>query len=113
MLVADSDLTALSRIYLCFLHQDFKVEACNDALEIGQRVKRFKPGVVVVRSAMDGLEEGLFSQLAAIPLPVVVLHDGDPFDYCYSNITIVPSGIELQALVKRVRELTKVSRKGK
>ena len=58
VLVADSDLTALSRIYLCFLHQDFKVEACNDALEIGQRVKRFKPGVVVVRSAMDGLEEG-------------------------------------------------------
>lgn len=48
ILVVDSDLDSLSKIYLALIHRKFKVEACNNPQEFLDRLKRFKPSIVVL-----------------------------------------------------------------
>lgn len=48
ILVVDHDLNNLSRMYLAFIHRKFKAEACNDPQEIMERIKRFRPAVIVL-----------------------------------------------------------------
>lgn len=67
VLVADQDLDHLTRIYLALLHRNFKTEACNSPEEIRDRLKRFRPSVLVVTSKeYDTLSEKL-------KIPAVVL----------------------------------------
>jgi DNA-binding response OmpR family regulator len=40
ILVVDSDLHALSKIYLSLIHKNYKVEASDDAQEIMARTER-------------------------------------------------------------------------
>jgi DNA-binding response OmpR family regulator len=50
ILVVDPDLDSLSKIYLALIHRKFKVEACNNPEEFSDRMKRFKPMVVILSS---------------------------------------------------------------
>jgi hypothetical protein len=50
VLVVDHDLDHLTRIYLALIHRKFKAEACNNPEEITQRLKRFRPFVIVLPS---------------------------------------------------------------
>jgi DNA-binding response OmpR family regulator len=50
ILVVDPDLDSLSKIYLALIHRRFKVEACNNPDEFSDRMKRFKPAIVILNS---------------------------------------------------------------
>lgn len=50
VLVSHSDLDVLSRIYLLLIHKKYKAEATNKPEEIEQRIKRFKPDILIVGS---------------------------------------------------------------
>lgn len=47
ILVVDSDMDTLSRIYLALVHRHHKVEASDKAEEIPQRIKRLKPELII------------------------------------------------------------------
>jgi len=63
ILVVDADLDSLSRIYLALVHRLFKTEACNNPEEIRERIKRFKPAVIVIGVT----EYAMLSQKLRIP----------------------------------------------
>ena len=48
ILVVDPDLDSLSKIYLALVHRKFKTEACNNPGELADRLKRFKPVLIVL-----------------------------------------------------------------
>jgi DNA-binding response OmpR family regulator len=48
VLVVDSDLDLLSRIYLALLHRNYKAEATDKSDEIAERMKRLKPSVIIL-----------------------------------------------------------------
>jgi DNA-binding response OmpR family regulator len=55
ILVVDSDLHVLSKIYLSLIHKDYKVEATDDAQEIVARTERFKPRLIILSAATRNL----------------------------------------------------------
>lgn len=67
VLVVLSDLDALSKIYLTMVHRNFKAEACNNAAEYPERVKRLKPAVVILDLAAYELNK------EKIKTPTIVL----------------------------------------
>ena len=82
ILVVDPDLDSLSKIYLALIHRKFKVEACNDPEEFLDRMKRFKPSIVILNTT----EYNIHSKKLKIPAIVSVerenssafqLNDGD------------------------------------
>jgi DNA-binding response OmpR family regulator len=71
ILVVGHDLDNLSRIYLALIHRKFKTEACDKPEEIPERIKRFKPGVIVLDlEAYNPIREKL-------KIPAIVLTDED------------------------------------
>lgn len=50
VLVSHHDIDVLSRIYLLLIHKKYKAEATDKPEEIEQRIKRFKPDVLIVSS---------------------------------------------------------------
>lgn len=51
ILVVDSDLDILSRIYLSLLHRNYNVEASDKAEEVLDRIKRFKPALLILEAS--------------------------------------------------------------
>lgn len=51
VLVVYSDLKVLSKIYLGLLHRNYKVEASDKKEELPDRIKRFKPSILVLGEA--------------------------------------------------------------
>lgn len=48
ILIIDTDLFSLSKIYFGLIHLEHAVEACNNLQEVEERVKRFQPGIVIL-----------------------------------------------------------------
>ena len=48
VLVVDHDLDTLSKIYLTLVHRNYKAEASDKAEEISERLKRFKPSLLIL-----------------------------------------------------------------
>lgn len=67
VLVVDSDLDTLSKIYLALVHRNYKAEASDKASEILERLKRLKPALIIL-----GPKE--YSQISAqLKIPAVVV----------------------------------------
>jgi DNA-binding response OmpR family regulator len=82
ILVVDPDLDSLSKIYLALIHRKFKVEACNNPQEFLDRVKRFKPSIVVLNSNEYSIHSKKLKPLAIViadkePETEIDLNDGD------------------------------------
>jgi DNA-binding response OmpR family regulator len=100
ILVVDQDLDSLSRVYLALIHRKFKVEACNNSLEVSERLKRFRPAVVILNSD----EYDLYREKLKIPAIKLVgqqktithLNDGDIH---------LKKPVQVGALVKAVERL--------
>lgn len=82
ILVVDPDLDSLSKIYLALIHRKFKVEACNNPEEFLDRMKRFKPSLVI----LNRTEYNIYSKKLKIPAiiasdrengTILQLNDGD------------------------------------
>jgi DNA-binding response OmpR family regulator len=72
ILIVDSDLHTLSRIYLALVHRNYKAEASNKWEEVPERIKRLKPEIIIL-----GKKEYLsLKQSLRIP-GIVLLNEGD------------------------------------
>jgi len=101
ILVVDADLDTLSRIYLALIHRRFKTEACNDPLEIPERLKKFKPAIIVL-----GLKEyGIINQKLKIPAIVLGEKDGHSgIELNYGDIHL-KKPVHAEQLIKAVEML--------
>ena len=75
ILVVDSDLHTLSKIYLSLIHKNYKVEASNDAQEIMARTERFKPHLIILHSATKNLTPAICKDLSKKRIQVLVIAD--------------------------------------
>lgn len=51
ILVVDQDIDHLSKIYLALVHRKFNTRACNNPQEIPERLKKFRPAVIIVNAS--------------------------------------------------------------
>jgi DNA-binding response OmpR family regulator len=74
ILIVDSDLDTLSKVYLALVHRNFKVEASDRQEEIAERIKRLKPELII----MGRQEYHLL--LPTLKIPGIVLMNKDEKD---------------------------------
>ena len=77
ILVVDSDLHTLSKIYLSLIHKNYKVEATDDAQEIIPRIDRFKPRMIILNTAAKNLTVEVYAQLAQKRIQALLIHDAE------------------------------------
>jgi len=98
ILVVDTDLDHLSRIYLALLHRNYKTEACNNPQEIKERMKRFKPSLIILhKKEYESIKDHL--KIPAIVFgeeAEVKLNDGDSF---------FKKPVPLEQLTKKIEEI--------
>lgn len=100
ILVVDSDLDSLSKIYLALIHRKFKVEACNNPEEFSDRMKRFKPAVVILN-----LEEyNICSKKLKQPAVVIVDRENHSVEFNDGDIPVTKP-VSADELVKAVERL--------
>jgi len=90
ILVVDSDLDSLSRIYLALVHRNYKAEASDQQQEISARIKRLKPAVVIL-----GKNE-FYSLQQDLKMPAIILMDKE-------EVTGFPGREDLVAMEKHVQ----------
>jgi len=73
VLVVDSNLHTLSKIYLSLIHKDYKVEATDDAQEIMARIERFKPALIILNAATKNLCPNLYQEIAQKKVKVLLI----------------------------------------
>lgn len=99
ILVVDTDLDHLSRIYLSLIHRNYRTEASNRPEEIKERIKRFRPSLIILNNEeYDHIKESL-----KIPAIVVgdtrfsgTLNDGDSF---------FKKPVQLESMLRKVDEI--------
>ena len=67
VLVICNDLEQLSKIYLALIHRNFKAEASDKWEEVPERIKRFKPAVLIIAYDLYVMVE------AQLKMPAVVM----------------------------------------
>ncbi|HUR12126.1 MAG TPA: hypothetical protein VM012_12185 [Flavitalea sp.] len=75
ILVVHHDLDVLSRIYLSLVHRNYKAEATDNWEEVPERLKRFRPSLVII-----GIEEFILLQKHVKVPGIVLLRKGDQQD---------------------------------
>ena len=100
ILVVDDDLHHLSKIYLALIHRKFKAEACNNPEEIGARLKRFRPSVIILQA------EEYLKINRKLKTSAIVMCDGQNLqgDLNYGDITL-PRPVSADMLIKTVERL--------
>ena len=102
VLIADQDLDHLTKIYLALVHRNFKAEACNNPDEIRDRLKRFKPSVIILTSKE-------YQQLRdKLKIPAIILVEkGETMsaELNYGDI-LLNKPVQAEALIKVVDSVT-------
>ena len=83
ILVVDSDLHTLSKIYLSLIHKNYRVEASDDAQEIIPRTERFKPRLIILNAATKNLTPEVYKAIAQKRVYMILIADGKkdiPYD---------------------------------
>jgi len=101
ILVVDSDLDTLSRIYLALVHRNYKAEASDKEAEIPERIKRLKPSVVIL-----GKKE-YFTYKDKLKTPCIVLLDNDDTEVFSTpeDVIVLKKPVQLESLVQKIEEL--------
>ena len=106
ILVVDSNLHSLSRIYLSLLHKNYKVEATDNAAEIFARTERFKPMLIVLSASTSNVGEEIYSQLAKQRIWVILLqHKPEEPPLPLRKVELLPEPVDLHALDEKIREV--------
>ena len=101
ILVIDSDLNDLSKIYLALIHRKFKVEACNNPEEITARLKRFKPSVII----FEAKDYELIGKKLKIPAIVLVEKEDNSATYRNDWDIRIKKPVHVEELIKAVEKL--------
>lgn len=98
ILVVDSDLDQLSRIYLSLLHRNYNVEASDKDNEITERIKRFKPALIIIGQEFYQLIKTKLKITAIVLLPATAT-----MELNYGDIKLVKP-FQMEELLKLVEE---------
>lgn len=100
VLIVDSDLDTLSKIYLALVHRNYKAEASNKAEEIKERMKRLKPAILII-----GKDEYM-EYKESLKIPYIVLWEGNESHPASDNEVIyLDKPIHIETLVHSVESL--------
>ena len=101
ILVVDSDLDTLSRVYLALVHRNYKAEASDKAEEIQERVKRLRPALLIL-----GKKEYLF-YFEKLKMPCIVLWDNEePASIRFpDDVFMIKKPIQLESLIHMIQEV--------
>jgi len=98
ILVVDPDLNSLSRIYLALTHRKFKVEACNKPEEVVERLKRFKPSVIILGPTVyDVIREKL-------KIPAIVIAEKENMHNLNDGDLSLKKPVQIDELIKTVEK---------
>ena len=99
ILVVDTDLDHLSRMYLALLHKKYKTEACNQPEEIKDRLKRFKPSLLILSAnTYDSIKESL-------KIPAIVFNDSSTTIKLNDGDSFFTKPVSLERLIKKIEEI--------
>ncbi|MDB5197887.1 MAG: hypothetical protein JWP88_2258 [Flaviaesturariibacter sp.] len=77
ILIFDDELNEVSKLYIALLLNDFSVEATIDPTEIGDRIRRFQPDILIINNDVEGFDGHELCDLAKKELhkPIILLID--------------------------------------
>jgi hypothetical protein len=101
ILVVDSDLDTLSRIYLALVHRNYKTEASDKDEEIPERIKRLKPALVILGKK----EYFIYRDKLKTPCIVLVNNDETETFSTPEDVIILKKPVQLEALYQKIEEL--------
>ena len=101
VLIVDSDIDSLSRIYLALVHRNFKTEASDKAEEIKDRMKRLKPGLII----MGKNEYQNFNEPIKIPCIVLIGPNENMPGTDSEEIVFLKKPIHVESLLRTVESL--------
>ena len=101
ILVVDSDLDLLSRIYLGLLHRNYKVEATDKVSEVEERMKRLKPSLLIL-----GTQDYL-ADIGELKIPFIVLVGKDEklVNHYRVELNLFEKPVSIEKLVRTIEEL--------
>ena len=101
ILVVDSDLDSLSRVYLALVHRNYKVEATDKHEETIERIKRLKPSVVIL-----GKHE-FFSLNKELKVPVILLLEKDDLSSitAHDELVLMDKHASIEKLIHAIEDL--------
>src|SRR6476661_5288414 len=101
ILVVDSDLDTLSRVYLALVHRNYKTEASDKLEEIPERVKRLKPALLILGSA----EYDSYKDKLKLPCILLLADDETRPESLPGDVLVAKKPIHVDALMQIIDEL--------
>jgi DNA-binding response OmpR family regulator len=101
VLVADSDLDTLSKVYLALLHRNYKAEACNRYDELPARIRRMKPAVLI----MDLPAYQLYGEKMKTPQIILLEKQAAPFIATDGATLVLFKPFSMEQLMRHVQQL--------
>lgn len=100
VLVVDSDLDSLSRIYLALIHRNYKAEATDKGEEIAERIRRLKPSVIIF-----GMKEyAAFGRALKVPAILILDQPQDGMEWT-DEIVPLQKPFSIDALIRLIESL--------
>lgn len=106
ILIIDTDLFSLSKLYFGLIHGDYTVEACNTVEEVPARVKRFQPDLVVLghTGTTDQTALGSYLKAMGVHLLLAGAPPGKVSDYLAAEENIAKP-VDLDLLRRKISDL--------
>jgi len=104
ILVVDSDLHSLSKIYLSLIHKDYKVEATDDAQEIIARTERFRPRLLILNASAKNLNSEIYRDVAKKRLHVILIGNKKEEIPYLKKLEVVQMPADLRFFDTKIRE---------
>ena len=110
ILIADSDLDLLSKLYLTLLHRGYRIEATNEPEEIVQRMERFKPNLLILSDMMDGLTKSILFDLYKKKTAVLLITEAkDPYsEFRFRKMEHLNKPVDMNQLDLKIKELINI-----
>ena len=100
ILIVEPDIDLLSKIYLTLVHKNYRAEAITKAEELGDRIKKFKPAVVVI-----GYDNYAASKLKIRTPLVVMAARGQLYAAPGDDIIVLETPLQLDKLAPTIEKL--------
>jgi len=101
ILIVDSDMITLSRVYLALIHRNYKTEASTKVEELVERMKRMKPSIIILG------EKEYRSLTQPLKLPTILLLDkaeGSPI--ALDDILVgIEKPVHIDTLIEKIEAL--------
>lgn len=101
ILVVGQDLDSLSKMYLALIHRNYKTEVCNNPDEVLQRLRRFRPELVI----MDEGDYEVFRPRLKMTA-IVLTENGEATTELNLGDVILTKPVSAEVLSKTVEQLT-------